>query len=80
MGPVIRTNSKWDPHYTIEVTIISNGFSDEAIDAWHLSKSVSFAGTAPSFDQPLSSELARLGGTVTLECVVKGEPQPNIEW
>jgi len=37
-------------------------------------------GTAPSFDEPLKSEIAKLGGTVTLQCVVTGEPQPNIEW
>ena len=41
---------------------------------------VFFEGSSPSFEQPLKSEIAQLGGTVTLECVVAGEPQPNIEW
>ena len=37
-------------------------------------------GSGPSFDQPLKSVVAQLGETATFECVVSGEPQPNIEW
>lgn len=51
---------------------------NDPLFTFHLQTPV--AGIAPAFVQPLKSELATIGETVTLECAVSGDPQPNIEW
>jgi hypothetical protein len=38
------------------------------------------AGKAPGFTIPLTMKKARLGETVTFECLPYGKPFPNIEW